>query len=114
MRPLSSLRAWILALLFVPRLVSAAPSTLLIPDAVWDGVAAAPMRNVAVLVEGERIVAVGRADSLRVSEGAVRVALPGMTLMPGLIEGHSHLFLHPYNETLWDDQIGRASCRERV
>ena len=44
MRPLSSLRAWILALLFVPRLVSAAPSTLLIPDAVWDGVAAAPMK----------------------------------------------------------------------
>ncbi len=25
--------------------------------------------------------------------------------MPGMIEGHSHLFLHPYNETLWDDQV---------
>ena len=47
MRLLSSLRVWILALLFVPRLVSAAPSTLLIPDAVWDGVAASPMKNVA-------------------------------------------------------------------
>ena len=25
--------------------------------------------------------------------------------MPGMIEGHSHLFLHPYNETMWDDQV---------
>jgi imidazolonepropionase-like amidohydrolase len=33
------------------------------------------------------------------------IDLPGMTLMPGLIEGHSHLFLHPYNETSWDDQV---------
>jgi len=33
------------------------------------------------------------------------VNLPGATLIPGLIEGHSHLFLHPYNETLWDDQV---------
>ena len=27
------------------------------------------------------------------------------TLLPGLIEGHTHLFLHPYNETPWDDQV---------
>ncbi|MEI9912833.1 MAG: amidohydrolase family protein [Bacteroidota bacterium] len=34
--------------------------------------------------------------------------------MPGLIEGHSHLFLHPYNETAWDDQVLKESRAERT
>src|ERR1700684_1559708 len=37
-----------------------------------------------------------------------------MTLMPGLIEGHSHLFLHPYNETSWNDQVLKESLPERI
>jgi imidazolonepropionase-like amidohydrolase len=31
--------------------------------------------------------------------------MPGATLMPGMIDAHSHIFLHPYNETLWNDQV---------
>ncbi|HLW74469.1 MAG TPA: amidohydrolase family protein [Gammaproteobacteria bacterium] len=58
-----------------------------------------------VLVEGERIVAVGPADKLTEPPGAHIVELPGMTLLPGLMDLHSHLFLHPYNETLWNDQV---------
>jgi len=78
---------------------------VLAPDAVWDGVADAPKKGWVVVVRGNRIESVGRADSTKVPAGAERIALPGTTLIPGLIEGHSHLFLHPYNETLWDDQV---------
>jgi imidazolonepropionase-like amidohydrolase len=77
---------------------------LLVPDAVWDGTAAAPARGWAVLVRGSRIEAAGPVDRLA-AQSAERVALTGTTLIPGLIEGHSHLFLHPYNEALWDDQV---------
>jgi imidazolonepropionase-like amidohydrolase len=56
-----------------------------------------------VLVRGDRIEAAGPA--LAAPAGATVVDLPGTTLMPGMIEGHSHLFLHPYNETSWDDQV---------
>src|SRR6185503_10560270 len=42
------------------------------------------------------------------------IELKGMTLLPGLIEGHSHLFLHPYNETSWDDQVLKESRAERT
>jgi imidazolonepropionase-like amidohydrolase len=75
------------------------------PDAVWDGVSDAPKRGWVVVVRGARIEAAGPASAVAVPPGAEPVALAGTTLIPGLIEGHAHLFLHPYNETLWDDQV---------
>ncbi|MBS0366128.1 MAG: amidohydrolase family protein [Proteobacteria bacterium] len=70
---------------------------------VFDGVSVVPHTDWVVLVRGERIEAAG-AD-IRPPADAEVIELPGMTLMPGLIEGHSHLFLHPYNETSWDEQV---------
>ena len=58
----------------------------------------------AVRVSGDRIEQVGPAASVDAS-GATRRDLPGLTLLPGLIEGHSHVLLHPYNETVWNDQV---------
>ncbi len=82
-------------------------ATLIVPGAVWDGVADAPHAGWVVLVRGPRIEAVGPAADVHAPADAERIELPGTTLIPGLIEGHSHLFLHPYNETLWDDQVLR-------
>jgi imidazolonepropionase-like amidohydrolase len=65
-----------------------------------------------VIVRGERIEAVGA--SLTAPAGAQTIPLPGTTLMPGLIEGHSHLLLHPYNETTWNDQVAREPLAYRV
>jgi imidazolonepropionase-like amidohydrolase len=58
-----------------------------------------------VVVAGQRITAVGPEAEVKVPAGARVVDLPGMTLLPGLMDLHSHLFLHPYNETLWNDQV---------
>jgi imidazolonepropionase-like amidohydrolase len=79
--------------------------TLLVPARVWDGVADKPQEGWGVLVDGQKITAVGPVSSLTVPTGAKRVELPSTTIIPGLIEGHSHLFLHPYNEASWDDQV---------
>ena len=93
----------------------AAPrATVLVPDAVWDGTADVPQRNWVVVLRGHRIEAVGPAARTAVPADAERVALPGTTLIPGLIEGHSHLFLHPYDEALWDDQVLREPLGERI
>jgi imidazolonepropionase-like amidohydrolase len=67
-----------------------------------------------VLVRDDRIEAAGPADGIAVPPGATVIDLPGTTLSPGLIEGHSHLLLHPYNETSWNDQVLRESVAERV
>jgi imidazolonepropionase-like amidohydrolase len=58
-----------------------------------------------VLVRGERIAAVGPPAQVRAPEGSKTIELPGTTLLPGLMDIHSHIFLHPYNETLWNDQV---------
>lgn len=58
-----------------------------------------------VLVAGEDIVAAGPASLIDVPADAEVISLAGMTLMPGMIEGHSHLLLHPYDEASWNDQV---------
>lgn len=58
-----------------------------------------------VAVQGNHIVGVGPEKSVTVPPGAQVIDLPGTTLLPGLMDIHSHLFLHPYNETLWNDQV---------
>ena len=88
------------------------PAILLSPARVFDGTV---MRTGwSVLVRGERILAAGPAAEAAAPPGARRLALPGMTLLPGLIEGHSHLLLHPYNETSWNDQVLHESLALRV
>ena len=87
---------------------------LLKPAAVWDGTADAPRPGWTVLVRGDRIAAVGPAAEVGSPQGATVVALPGTTLIPGLIEGHSHLLLHPYNETVWNDQVLREPLALRT
>jgi len=77
--------------------------TLLRPAAVFDGQDLHP--GWAVLIEGDKIKAVGPAAQIAAPAGAQVRELPGLTLLPGLIEGHSHLLLHPYNETSWNDQV---------
>jgi imidazolonepropionase-like amidohydrolase len=71
---------------------------------VWTG-AGAPHPGWSVLVADGRIVAVGPAAAMAVPPDAERIAVPGATLLPGLIDLHAHVLLHPYNEATWDDQV---------
>ena len=86
-------------------------TTLLVPARVFDGESL--HEGWAVRVRGARIEAVGPADAVT-APGATRRVLDGTTLLPGLIEGHSHILLHPYNETSWNDQVLKESMGLRV
>lgn len=76
---------------------------LLKPDRVFTAEDKVAHPGWSVLVEGDRIAAVG--PGLTAPAGARTIDLPGTTLIPGLIEAHGHMFLHPYNEVVWDDQV---------
>ncbi len=98
-----------------PRPAAADTSPVLLrPDAVWDGEADAPRAGWVVLVRGERIAAVGPSASVAAPAGARVVPLPGTTLIPGMIDAHSHVLLHPYDETSWDDQVLKEPLSLRV
>jgi imidazolonepropionase-like amidohydrolase len=87
------------------------PATVLEPARVFDG--ETTHEGWAVRVQGDRIRAVGPTASVA-APGATVVKLPGMTLLPGLVEGHSHVLLHPYNETSWNDQVLHESLGVRT
>lgn len=91
---------------------AASTALLLRPAAVFDGETL--HQGWGVLVEGDKIKAAGPAGQLAVPAGARTLELPGLTLLPGLIEGHSHLLLHPYNEASWNDQVLLESQAMRV
>ncbi|HEU0176907.1 MAG TPA: amidohydrolase family protein [Blastocatellia bacterium] len=87
---------------------------LLKPARVFDGESAQLHEGWAVLTRGEKIEAVGSLGEITVPAGAKVIEAPGTTLMPGLIEAHSHVLLHPYNETPWNDQVAREHLSLRV
>jgi imidazolonepropionase-like amidohydrolase len=86
------------------------PVYLLKPDRVFDG--ETMHEGWQVLVKDHKIQEAGA--SVKAPPGATVIELKGCTLLPGLIEGHSHLFLHPYNETPWNDQVSKESRAERT
>ena len=87
---------------------------LLKPAHIFDGETAQLHDNWVVLVRGEKIEGVGPANEIKAPADAKVIDLPGLTLMPGLIEAHSHILLHPYSETVWNDQVAHEALSLRV
>jgi imidazolonepropionase-like amidohydrolase len=72
-------------------------------DRVFDG--EAMHEGWAVVVEKDKIISVGPKEKIKEPTGAIKINYQNSTLLPGLIEGHSHLLLYPYNITDWDTQV---------
>lgn len=86
--------------------------TILQPDHIFDGTEL--HTDWVILVEQNSISYAGPLNGLKKPRNAKTITLEGTTLMPGIIEGHSHLLLHPYNETSWNDQVLKESPVERA
>src|SRR5262245_56243508 len=89
-------------------------SYVLRPARVFDGESAQLHDGWVVVVRGEKIEAAGPVSSVRIPAGARPIDLPGLTLMPGLIDAHSHVLLHPYSETSWNDQVAHEALALRI
>ncbi|MET0983425.1 MAG: amidohydrolase family protein [Telluria sp.] len=115
------MRRWTRKLAFITLTLLAAASaqaagprsTFLTADRVWTG-DGKPHAGWAVLVVDGRVKEVGPLDRITAPTDAERISLPGKTLIPGLIDLHSHVLLHPYNETTWDDQVIKEQVEYRT
>ncbi|MEP7347152.1 MAG: amidohydrolase family protein [Gemmatimonadaceae bacterium] len=90
------------------------PPVLLRPARVYDGVSDRSREGAVVLVQDDKIVGYGAPGEVTVPKDARIVDLPGLTLLPGLMDAHSHVLLHPYNEASWDDQVLHEPLGMRV
>jgi imidazolonepropionase-like amidohydrolase len=88
------------------------PAYVLKPARVFDGVAM--HEDWIVVVRGKKIDAAGPAEKIAVPKNARVIELPKLTMLPGLIDAHTHLLLHPYNEASWDDQVLKQPLSLRV
>jgi imidazolonepropionase-like amidohydrolase len=107
-------RAITLLGLLVPSLTNAQTALVLAPARVFDAPGGAMRQGWAVVVRGDKIVAVGPRASVARPAGARQIDLPDASLLPGLIDAHSHLFLHPYSETPYADQVLKEPLVLRV
>jgi imidazolonepropionase-like amidohydrolase len=89
-------------------------AVVLKPARVFDGVNSQPHDGWVVIVASEKIVAAGPAGEIKLPEKHRVIDLPNLTLLPGLIDVHTHVLLHPYNETSWDDQVLKEPLALRV
>jgi imidazolonepropionase-like amidohydrolase len=103
-----------LAFLVAVQTVAQAESIVLRADRVFTSEDRQAHAGWVVVVEGNHIVQAGPAGAVSMPAQARVIDLPGATLLPGLIDAHSHLFLHPYNEALWDDQVLKESTGYRM
>lgn len=100
---------------FVSLCIAQEPRAVVLkPARVFDGTGPDTHTDWVVVVRGDRIVGAGAAGAVNAPGDARVIELPQMTLLPGLIEAHSHLLLHPYNETSWTDQVLKESFTVRV
>jgi len=106
--------ALFLLLLVFSHFLSAQTATdyILLADRLFDG--KEMHENWGVWVKGKSIYQVGPHADLKASKDVRIIELKGKTLLPGLIEGHSHLLLHPYDEVSWNDQVLKESHAERA
>jgi imidazolonepropionase-like amidohydrolase len=107
-----SIKNSFLFLLFTLFFAPVQSQIVLQPDVVFDGYKM--QKGWIVIVQNNKIEYAGPRDGIAFSENAEIIDLIGKTLMPGIIEGHSHLLLHPYNETTWNDQVLKESPVERA
>lgn len=87
--------------------------TILQPDRVFDG-ASSIHQGWVITITGEKITFAGPKAGFNAPANATIIPLPGTTLAPGLIDAHSHLLLHPYEEAKWEDQVSKEPLAERI
>jgi imidazolonepropionase-like amidohydrolase len=106
---------WLVLLALVLAAPAAQAGTVaLVGGTLVDGTLREPIRNSVVIVEGERITAVGTVASLPVPAGAEVISTEGMTVLPGLWDMHVHLMINGHADYAYWDKTYPAQFRDVI
>lgn len=94
-----------LGMLFMSCISKSQNMTALVGGTLIDGFGADPIKNSIVLIENERIKAVGTTGQLKVPDGAEVISTEGMTIMPGLWDMHVHLMINGHADYAYWDKV---------
>ncbi len=81
---------------------------------VFDGKSDRLLADQVILIQGDRIVEVGSGDRVGIPAGAMVIDLSGATVLPGLIDAHTHLFLTGESHGRYDEQLLKESWQYRT
>lgn len=96
-------------LFFVATLAQAAGVTALVGGRLIDGFGGTPVEHSVILIESDRITAVGTENSLPIPAGATVISTAGMSVLPGLWDAHVHTYLLGHTDyTHWDKTYGTS------
>src|SRR3954465_12092358 len=85
----------VLSLVSLTAVAQTAPQrTVIVPGRILDVKTGRYLTGQAITIEGEKIVSVGPTSA---TQGARVVNLPNLTVLPGLIDSHTHLLGDPYH-----------------
>ena len=96
------MRKLVLLLLALP-FFSYAQTKALVGGTLIDGYGGKPLANAVIIIEGERIKAIGTVGNIEIPKGAEIISTEGMSVMPGLWDMHVHLMINGHSDyTHWD------------
>jgi imidazolonepropionase-like amidohydrolase len=96
---------WLILLLFLSASSQTRSTNVkaLVGGTLIDGYGSTPIRNSVVIIEGERIKAVGQVGTLAIPPGAEVISTEGMSVLPGLWDMHVHLMINGHSDYAhWD------------
>lgn len=109
-----TMKAALLALLWMASAGVSAERLALVGGTLVDGTLRAPLRDSVVLVDGERIAAVGTVETLAVPDGYRVVSTEGMTVLPGLWDMHVHLMINGHADYAYWDRTYLDRLRDTI
>lgn len=104
------------ALLLAADVPAQAPKKLaLVGGMLLDGYEVPPLHHAAILIEGNRIVAVGPKSEIAIPPDAEVIDTSGRTMLPGMIDLHAHLQILGHGDyERWDPWIEKNKLLEKV
>ena len=110
LQPTNTMKKILLLFLSIITLQGNAQIKALVGGTLIDGFGGKPLQNSVIIVDGERIKAIGQVGQIEIPKGAEIISTEGMSVLPGLWDMHVHLYINGHSDyTHWDKKYLKSA-----